>query len=425
MRYETFIAWRHLASTRGTFLSTLTTLAIVGVALGVTALTAVVSVAGGFVDTFRDRVVGVNAHIVVSKYGLFFSEYPRVQAAIEQVPGVRSTAPYVLHEMLVTSATSRSRPGVLVKGSDVDVMLADTDLAAMTIAGDLADLAWDPAELGEPTVDGEVPVVGIALGRIVAERLQVEVGDAVTLISPLQSLEAAGWRATEPGPTWARFRVVAIVSTGFYDYDHRLALADYRALQRIFRRGNVVSGIEVRVDDVMATERLVEEIEAVLTTGRYQVIDWPQINRNLFASLNLQKLALTIVMSCLVMVASSVILCVLIMLVLQKRREIAILRAMGMPAAGVMRIFILEGALIGAVGTTIGVLGGAAVASLLARIEYGLALEIYRIEHLPVSIQPLEFLLAALGAMAICLLATLYPSWRAARTDPVEALRYD
>lgn len=425
MRYESFIGMRHLASTRGTFLSTLTTLAILGVALGVTALTAVVSVAGGFVDTFRDRVVGVNAHIVVSKFGLLFSEYPAVQAAVEGVPGVRSTSPFVLHEMLVTSATSRARPGVLVKGSDIEVLRSDTELERMTVAGSLADLVWDPAVDGDTGATTESPRVGIALGRIVAERLQVEVGDTVTLISPLQSLEAAGWRQADSGPTWARFRVVAIVSTGFYDYDHRLALTDHRALQDIFRRGNVVSGVEVRVDDITRTGELVEAIEAVLTTGRYQVIDWPRINRNLFASLNLQKLALTIVMSCLVMVASSVILCVLIMLVLEKRREIAIFRAMGMPASGVMRIFMLQGLVIGAVGTALGLVGGLGVSALLSRIDYGLALEIYRIESLPVSVDPVEFLLAALGAMAICLLATLYPSWRASRTDPVDALRYD
>lgn len=423
MRLAPFIGFRHLKSTRSTFLSTLTTLAVLGVALGVTALTSVVSVAGGFVDTFRDRVVGVNAHVVVTKYGLFFGEYPEIQEQIADIPGVVSTAPYILHEMLITSERSRSRPGILVKGSDVDVLLTDTELRSMTIAGDLAELRY--ADEFEAEGAQERPEVGIALGSVVAERLGVEVGDPVTLISPLRTLEAAGWHAGGEGPTFARFRVVAVVRTGFYDYDHRLALLDYRAVQGLFRRGDVVSGVEVRVADVLDTERIVRAIDERLVAGRYQVMDWPRINRNLFASLNLQKLALTIVMLCLVLVASSVILCVLIMLVLEKRREIAILMTMGATTADIMRIFILQGIVIGGLGTALGVLGGLGMTALLSRIDFGLELEVYRIDALPVSVQPLEFLAASAGALFICFLATLYPAWRASRTDPVEALRYD
>ena len=428
MRTEAFVGLRHLASTRKSFLSTLTLLAVLGVALGVTALTTVMSVAGGFIDTFRERVLGVNAHIVVSRFGLYFGDYEDLQRRLEEVPGVRTTAPYILHEMLITREGARARPGVLVKGTDISVLIRQIDAQVVRLEGDLDALRYTESRDGESGAaeDGPSPQpVGIALGGVVAERLGVRLGDEVTLLSPLRSLEAIGLRAESSVPTWARFRVEAILHTGFFDYDNRLAIVDYRALQELFRRGDVVTGVEVYVTDAMATAALMARIDREVTAGRFQLMDWPRIHRNLFASLGLQKLALTLVMMGLVFVASAVIFCVLIMLVLGKRREIAVLRAMGATKGAVLRIFIFQGGLIGLAGTSLGLVGGWLLCAFIEQISFGLDLAVYRIDKLPVTTRWHEFLTAGVGAVAISLIATLYPSWQATRITPVEGLRND
>lgn len=418
MRYERLIGIRHLMSIRGTFLSTLTILAVLGTALSVAAFTAVISVAGGFVVSFRERVLGVNPHLVVTKFGVNFSEYELVQQAIEEIGGVVETAPFILHEMLATSPNSRSRPGALVKGTDIARFAGSERIRELVTAGSLETFA-------EPVTEGSGAEGWVAVGDVLAERLAVDVGDTITLLSPLRSLASIGRPVDTGRATYARFRVAAIVHSGFYDYDNRLIVADYRVLQDVFGRGDSVTGVEVRIDDVEETDEIRAQIEAAMTPGRYRVLDWRDINRNLFRSLNLQKLALTIVMSALVVVGSSVILCVLVMLVLQKRREIAVLRSLGATAGGMMRIFMLEGLVIGAAGTSLGLLGGLGICAILRRIDFGLEFAVYRIDSLPVTVDPVEFALAGLGALAICLLATIYPSRRAASVSPVEVLRYD
>jgi len=423
MRFESFVGFRHLFSMRGSFLSTLTILAVVGVALGVAAYTTVVSVATGFVDSFRERVLGVNPHIVVTKFGVYFSEYEQVESAIQDIPGVISTSPFILQEMLVSSGSSRSRPGAIVKGMRVSEIVSDPELQRLVISGSLADLEHGGALVRAS--EDPAALAGVALGRVLAMRANVEVGDTITLLSPLRGLDAIGVNAGSEAALHGQFRVVAIIDSGFFDYDSRLIVLDYRALQQFFGRGDVVTGVDVRVDDVFDTARIMDEIDARLTTGRYRTLDWPIINRNLFTSLNLQKFALQFVMSALVWVASLVIVCVLVMLVLQKRREIAIMRSMGATPGAIMRIFVIEGMTIGTLGTTLGLVMGYGACLALMRIDFGLEFEVYRIDRLPVSITSAEFMIAGAAALTLCFLATLYPSYKASRVSPLEALRYD
>jgi lipoprotein-releasing system permease protein len=442
MGYETFIGVRHLRSTRGTFLSTLTLLAILGVAVGVTALTAVVSVTGGFVESFRERVLGVNPHILIVKNGVSFTEYELVERAVMQLDGVESTTPFIQQEMLVTRAGVRARPGALIRGTDIDDLLADPAMADLLEAGELESLRyagqfadrnprnrWDDEAQGEPSAEVEegsgAELVGVALGSVLAERLQASVGDEITLLSPLRQLSSIGMEATPESTLHARFRVAAIVSSGFFDFDNRLVVVDYRALQDLLGRGDMVQGVEVRVRDVFATEEMMARMREVLTTGRYRTHDWRMINQNLFSSLQLQKLYLSIIMTVLVVVASSVILCVLMMLVVEKRKEIAILRGMGALRRSIVAIFVFEGMVIGGLGTLLGLAGGVVVCLLLQQVNFGLEFEVYRIDELPVSMKAWEFGVAGLGAMLISLLATLYPSWKAAQVSPLDALRYD
>jgi len=441
MDYETFIGVRHLVSTRGTFLSTLTLLAILGVAVGVTALTAVVSVTGGFVESFRERVLGVNPHILIVKNGVSFTEYELVERAVMELDGVESTTPFIQQEMLVTRAGVRARPGALIRGTDIDDLLADPAMATLLESGELESLRYagqfadrhprsrsedaDGHGVDDAPEGSSAPLVGVALGSVLAERLQAAVGDEITLLSPLRQLSSIGMETTPESTLHARFRVAAVVSSGFFDFDNRLVVVDYRALQDLLGRGDVVQGVEVRVRDVFATEDMMRRMREVLTTGRYRTHDWRMINQNLFSSLQLQKLYLSIIMTVLVVVASSVILCVLMMLVVEKRKEIAILRGMGALRRSIVGIFVFEGMVIGGLGTLLGLAGGVVVCLLLQQVNFGLEFEVYRIDELPVSMKAWEFGVAGLGAMFISLLATLYPSWKAAQVSPLDALRYD
>ena len=422
MRVERFIALRHIRATRHAFLNTLTLLAISGVAIGVAAFTAVVSVAGGFIDTAEERLLGVNPHLMVTKYGVHFSEYDRVSEVIEALDGVQSTAPFIVREMLVTSEGSNARPGALVKGIDTSALLANEDLAAMVVSGSLAGLEFAGGALTDGNPDGES--VGVAVGKVLADRLECEVGDELTLVSPLRGLRSVGIDAGG-GANFARAHVAAIVDSGFFDYDNRLIVMDYRAVQELLGLGDVALGVEVRLDDPSEARAMAPVIEASLTTGRFKTMDWQDLNRNLFSALQLQKLFLTLVTFSLVIAAALVIYCVLVMLVLEKRKDIAVLRSLGAPRGMIRRIFVAEGMTIGVIGTALGLAGGLAVCWLIGALEFELAYEVYRVKSLPVDVQLREFAVAGLGALIVSYLATIYPSVRAARVPPADALRYD
>ncbi len=230
-------------------------------------------------------------------------------------------------------------------------------------------------------------------------------------------------------PTDREFRIIGLYDSGFYDYDNRLVIVDYHALQDFFRQPDVVTGIEIKVEDIHKTGEIRDYLTANLNTGpgleRFRIIDWKDLNHNLFTSLELQKITLTIIMTFIVLVASFNIVGTLIMLVLDKQKEIAILKSMGATDAGVMRIFIFLGLFIGGLGTLLGLVGGYGVCQLIQIYDFGLDPEVYLIDALPVKMVLVEFAMVGFGAIAISFLATLYPSWWAAQLSPVDGLRYD
>jgi lipoprotein-releasing system permease protein len=417
--YEIFIALRHLKSRRQSFLSTITVIAILGVFLGVMALTSVVAVTGGFQDAFRDRVLGVNSHILVIKYGIDFRDYRDMQKKIDQVDGVKATSPFILHEMIATQG--RKSSGVLIKGIDPATLRDVSDLPKFTEQKD----ALDKLEFERFPEDGEKITPKILLGSTLAEKLEVEQGDIVRMTSPLESLDPDQWSAQGHSPSSNQFEVAGTYTSGFYEYDNRLVMVDYRALQEFFNQGDVVTGIDVRVDDVFAVDAITDDIEAHLPEGRFRILDWKELNHNLFTSLGLQRLVLAVLFLFIVLVASFNIVATLIMIVLDKRKDISILKSMGATNWGVMKVFVLQGLMIGAVGTINGLLGGLAVCLLVKHTSFGLDPSIYMIDHLPVQIEPLEFLAVGATAMFITLLATVGPAWWAARVNPVDGLRYD
>ncbi len=417
--YETFIALRHLKSRRDSFLSTITLIAILGVFLGVMALTSVVAVTGGFQDAFRERVLGVNSHVLVIKYGIDFRDYQDTQRGIAEVDGVKATSPFILHEMIATHG--RQTSGVLIKGIEPSTLNEVSDLPKYTERPDLLE----ELEFERFPEDGQKATPKILLGSTLAEDLGVEAGDMVRLTSPLESLDPDKWSSKSHSPSSNQFEVVGTYTSGFYEYDSRLVMADYRALQDFFNQGDVVTGIDVRVDDVFNVSQIADQIEEQLPAGRFRILDWRELNHNLFTSLELQRLVLAVIFLFIVLVAGFNIVATMIMIVLDKRKDIAILKSMGASNFGIMKVFMLQGLMIGGVGTLGGLMGGWAVCMLVQQTNFGLDPSIYMIDHLPVQIVASEFLAVGAVAMLITLLATLGPAWWAARFNPVEGLRYD
>jgi len=268
------------------------------------------------------------------------------------------------------------------------------------------------------------------MGHMLADKLNVEPGDLVRVVSPRRGIPGESrFGPRQMNPTDKEFRLIGTYKSGFYDYDNRLVVVDYEALQDFFNQPDVVSGIEIKVDDIYRTGEMRDQLNAMLNSGpgleRFRIIDWKDLNHNLFTSLQLQKITLTIIMTFIVIVASFNIVGTLIMLVLDKQKEIAIMKSMGATDGGVMRIFIFQGLFIGGIGTILGLVGGYAVCTMIQAYDLGLDPQVYLIDRLPVKMVPLEFGIVGVCAVAISFLATLYPSWWAAQLPPVEGLRYE
>ncbi len=437
MPYETFVGLRHLKNKRKSFISTITLISILGVIVGVATLTAVVSVTGGFQEAFREKVLGINSHILVMKYGINFREYRDIIDTVEDVPGVEAASPFIFHEMMISHGDRLS--GVLIKGIDPARANKVSDLPRYIREGNIDALEWQRPEKKpndgaikkerDPTQDPpelkDAPLPGILLGIELAEKLKISVGDTVQLVSPLRGLNPDSWAPTQMAPTSRRFTVSGIYRSGFNEYDNKLVMVDYRSLQDFFNQGDVVTGVEIRVSDIFAVGPIGAQIKSQLTPGRFRTLDWREINRNLFTSLKLQKLVLSIILTFIVIVASFNIVSTLIMLVLDKAKEIAIIKSMGASDGGVMRIFVFEGMVIGSIGTALGLIIGLLCCFIIASSDIGMDPKVYLIDRLPVKIEPTEFFIIALVSLIISFTATVYPAWRAARLSPVEGLRYD
>ena len=427
--FEYFAGLRYLLNRTRVSLSIISVISICGVFLGVTALVSVISVASGFEEVFRDKVLGVNSHVLVMTYKQDdFREYRDVQKTLEEFsPEVIETAPFIFHEMMIAIGSKVS--GILIKGVEPETMMGVSDLAKYIIADDdhareaiLEDLHYLPAR------DGEVPPV--IIGRVLAEHLKANIGDEVRVISPRRGIVGEHrYGPSQMEPTQKKFRIIALYDSGFYDYDNRLLICDYKALQVFFNLDDVVTGVEVRVKDINKTGELRDAVTPVLNSNpgieRFKVIDWQDLNRSLFASLHMQKITLSIIMLFIVIVASFNIVGTLIMMVLDKQRDISIMKSMGASDGMIMRMFIYQGMMIGGIGTVLGLLGGLGVCEFLTVYDFELDSTVYLISALPVKLEPGVFATVALATMFISFLATLYPSWWATQLSPVEGLRYE
>jgi len=418
MNYEWFIGLRYLkAKRKQTFISIITVISIAGVMVGVMTLIVVLAVMNGFEKTLKEKILGTQAHIVVLKAGQEgIDQYDQVAREVEETRDVVSASPFIFSQVMLSSDSGVS--GVVVKGIDPARVGKVTELAHYLKAGRLEDLQKPPA--------GELP--GIVLGVELAKHLGLSVGDPLQVVSPLGTITPMGMV-----PKTNRFRVVGIFQSGMYEYDTTLAYISLENAQKFFNLDGRVTGIEIKTDNVYGVKEIGREIRRKLGFP-FWTKDWMEMNRNLFSALRLEKIAMFIILVLIVLVAAFNIISTLIMVVMEKNKDIAILKSMGTPARGILRIFIIEGLVIGVVGTAMGLIAGLAIALNLEKITgfvenlFGfkiLSSDVYYIDRLPSQVNPYDVAWIVLTAILISLLATVYPAWRASRLDPAEALRYE
>ncbi len=525
MGFPLSLALRYMRSKKQASVSVGTLFAILGVALGVAALATVISVTGGFRAEFREKVLGVNAHVLVLKYSSDFREYRKVMDQVRTVPGVIGVAPFVINPMMVTHG-SRTATGVLLKGIDPARVQSVLDLPRHIVKGNLHGLrldsakpperrrqssigiepppkkgadagtpgktgglltelelmARDPAKkdggapaLGDPLADLDEPLdagdpdiladlppdapvgaiepdggfsaklpeddvipeeldpdpckspsavarlPGIVVGSTLAKNLNADLGACIQVTSPTIGFVYA--RGAMHAPVAKQFRVIAIFDAGFDQYDSKLVYTDLYEAQAFYDSGDSVTGVEMKVADIDHARDVKGLVDAKLANGVYHTLDWEELNHGLFTALRIQQILMSLVLALIIVVAAFTVIATLIMVVLDKKREIAVLKAMGARNSAVLRAFLYQGGIIGIVGTLCGLALGYGICKLLT--VYGLPLDpkVYFISKLPVLMRASDFAMVGLFAILVCLVATLRPAQYAARLRPAEAFR--
>ena len=442
MSFESFIGFRYLKARKSSaFVSTITLITVGGVAVGVCALIVVLSVMAGFEDELRDKIIGTNAHGNLMKITYGFPEYRETLEKIKTVPEITAATPFILREVMISSENNVS--GALIKGIDPSTAGSVTNLLEQISDGSL-DYLSNPKKLLEdsqikrndkiterdllPTFmnrtkrrwgDKELP--GIVIGKEMAKYLGVWVGDEVNVVNPL----GGGVGPTGPIPSNQYFRVAGIFFVGMFEYDMKFAYTTIPDLQKFSSMDDEITAIEFKVGekDLYRTHEIGEKLVNALGGFPYKVRDWRDMNKNLFAALKLEQLAMFVILTFITLVAAFNIASTLIMMVIEKNKEIAILKSMGASRFSIMKIFMVDGVIIGLVGTVIGMILGFSLCGLIPLIDYQLDPEVYYMTSLPVRIEPLHIFAVVFSALGISWLATLYPAWTASRLSPVDGLR--
>ncbi len=420
MPFELFIGLRYLkAKRKSTFISIITFISIAGVMLGVLALIVVLAVMTGFEEDLKEKILGTNAHIVVVHNGASMEDYRQVMAKLTNMKGVTAATPFIYNQVMLSSGKNAS--GVVLRGIEVASDRKVTKLSRTIVNGTIDGL--------EPSIaDGADALPGLLIGKELAKHLNLFVGDKVNVVSPMGNITPLGMM-----PRMKTFRVTGIFNTGMFEYDSTLAYVSLNQAQTFFDLGDTVTGIQLKVEDVYHTGELAASINRSLGTD-YYARDWMQMNRNILFALKTEKVVMFVILTLIVLVAAFGIASTLFMVVMEKTRDIAILKSMGASGFSIMKIFVLEGLIIGVLGTALGVISGLLVASNLEPIidviqkatgQNFFSKDIYYLDHFPSQVVPSDVVLISVTAVVISFIATLYPAWQASRMLPAEALRYE
>jgi lipoprotein-releasing system permease protein len=406
--YEWFISFRYLrARHKQRFISLISLISVAGITVGVMALIVVLAVYSGFTDGLRDQILGINSHIIVQQPGGSILEYKSLREKLLKVEGITGATPYLYTQTLLSGAAGGN--GVILRGIDPETAQGVISLGKQMIRGSIHDLTQKP--------DSRVP--HIILGKNLAQELRVSMGDKVRLISSSGPLTPMGVI-----PRIKTCKVSGIFESGMYEYDSNLAYMTLTDVQAFLESGDVVHGIEVAVkkDELNQADQVARRIVDTIGSD-FIAKDWMSMNRNLFAAFKLEKIGMFICLTLIILVAALNIISALIMVVMEKEKDIAILKSMGATSRSIMKIFFFQGLVIAFSGTTLGVAGGLGLCDLLSRYKFiELPSNVYPMSTLPIKVLPGDVMIVAISAIIITLAATIYPSWKASQVHPGEVL---
>jgi lipoprotein-releasing system permease protein len=412
-RYELFIGRRYLRSSRGNrFISLISTISMLGVAIGVAVLIVVLSVMNGFEQELRERILSLTSHASISAFGSGLADWKQTAAKVREHPDVLAAAPYIEDQGLLIAGGKSS--GALITG-----VLPEEEAQVAAIAEKMTVGAFSDLASGE---------YGVVLGAELAKALEVKQGDRVVLVTSQRTITPVG-----VAPRMRPFKVVGIFAAGMYEYDRNFAYVHLADAARLYRKGDQVTGLRLKLADMFQAPRVVREI-ALALGGGYYIDDWTRKHANFFRSIQLTKTVMFVILLLVVGVAAFNIISTLVMVVKEKQPDIAILRTVGASPRSVLVIFVTQGAAIGAIGTAAGVALGVLLSFNLEMLVHALErllgtqfmdAQVYFMSDLPAAVQWADVAKISLTALALCLLSTIYPSWRAARTQPARALRHD
>jgi lipoprotein-releasing system permease protein len=405
--FELHVALRYLlAKRKQAFISVISLISTLGVTVGVMAVIIALAVMTGLQQELRDRILGSQPHIYVSRTG-GIADYQAEAARLRQIPHVVGAAPAILGRALITA--SRNQDFISLKGIDPRLEPEVSDVARSLQDGSLDALA----------PKSEEDLDGILLGKDLASNLGVVVGDTVIVLTPEGTLSPMGMI-----PSRKKLRVAGVFSLGLIEFDSTYGFVSLDVAKRMLSKDQV-DFLQLRVDNIYQAPAIARQVSAKLG-DQYFTQDWAEMNRSLFSALTLEKIAVSLAIGLIVMVAALNIIASLILLVMEKHRDIAILKTMGATKRSVTIVFLLQGLIIGVVGTTVGAAAGWGVSKVFDRYQLiRVPIDIYQVSHLPFTVLPLDFIIVVLVAVLVCFVATIYPSRQAAKLDPVQALRYE
>ena len=421
--YSRKIAFRYLWSKRSeAFITILTFISIAGVAIGVSVITIVMSIMSGFEHELKEKIIGTNSHIVVRRIGGTIDGWKEIGDKLSQVQGVASVSPFTYHQALVRVEDRSS--GILVKGLDVESYSA-RQLATYLENEEQIERALSPVPFNTRDADGELILTelpALLVGREFARSLNVFTGQPLSLISPSVTSTPYGLI-----PRYRRFAVSGIYKSGLTEYESGLAYMSINEAQQFFRLGDAITGFEIRVRNIDRSSQVTQSVTDLLSTlgGGFYAQDWTETNRPLWEAIQLEKKVYFIVLLLIIVMASFSIISTLVMIVLEKRKDIAVLKTMGASSLGIAKIFRYQGTVIGLLGTFLGIAGGYLGCILLDRYGFPLDERIFPVSQVPVRMEFMNFISVAAAAFIICFLATIYPARKASRLQPSEVLRYE